>query len=645
MKVFQPVIWSIFIFVGLSFVLPVGCQTQVTGGNEPLSQTDGGEQVKDSTAAKPDPTEAAFASAQVLKISITMDPKDWDLVRQEARNYDNFLAPSCLQKPFGSNFTYRKATVRIDGVVFKNVGIRKKGFVGSIDDNKPSLKLKFDKFTEGQKFSGLERMTLNNNKSDPAFMKQCITYSLFLKAGLPAPRCNFAHVTINGKTLGVFSHVESVKKRFLKRHFKDNSGALYEGTLSDFREGWTNTLEIKTNTKDTGRSAIEGLTAALKEPDNKLVAALSKWLDVDQFIRFWAMETLVNHLDGYAGNTNNFFVYHDPTTQKLVFLPWGVDATLLNLNRSPRGAPKHILAKGMLARRLYQNPDTQKKFVAELKKLMDTVWNESELNQEVNRIEAMIEPYVGGDHFFQLRSKGKSLSSQIAPLRKFIDGRKGELQPVLDKPPAWNVPLSKPICFRIIAAGKGSFTTTFGTLKEPDVFKAGKGTFSGSFQGKPYEPNMIGVSAGVEARSPERLSVNVVMQLSPSDFLIVHINLPKSQLVVGRPIPLPNLFRGGRSGLALHNTISRVTRTIGATWEGTVTFTKLGLQSKEPIEGTFEGRWIEFSDPNQDPGLVCYDACMRAKRSELICKGVADSFRACLGKGTDPKTCFQSCTQ
>ena len=87
--------------------------------------------------------------------------------------------------------------------------------------------------------SGLTRFTLNNAKQDPSYVNQCIGYDLFRAAGVPAPRCNFANVTVNGENLGLYVHVESVKKPYLRQYFASDEGNLYEGTLSDFRDGWT----------------------------------------------------------------------------------------------------------------------------------------------------------------------------------------------------------------------------------------------------------------------------------------------------------------------------------------------------------------------------------------------------------------------
>ncbi len=170
--------------------------------------------------------EALFDPTKLIEVEIELPKEDWDALRHQKRGLDNFLEPDCRSKPFESEFTYRKATVTVNGVELQDVGVRKKGFVGSITSFKPSLKLKFNKFVKGQFLHGVERMTLNNNRQDAAFLRTCLAYRQFNKGGVAAPRCSFARVRVNGQELGLYSHVESVKRRFLTRVFGDNSVAL-----------------------------------------------------------------------------------------------------------------------------------------------------------------------------------------------------------------------------------------------------------------------------------------------------------------------------------------------------------------------------------------------------------------------------------
>jgi len=387
----------------------------------------------------PGPSDELFDPEEIVEVNIRMLPEDWDFIRTQTRDfYSLFSGEDCMDQPFEDPFAYRPASVTVNGTELADVGVRKKGFLGSLDEERPSLKVKFDEYVEGQELLGLDRLTLNNNRQDPSHMRQCLGYALFTKAGVPAPRCNLAHVLVNGEDLGIYSNVESIKKRFLARHFSDNDGRLYEGTLSDFREGWTGTFEAKTNRDDPDRSDIDAMVAALNMPDSELVAALASLIDIDHYINFWAMEVLVNHVDGYAGYANNFFLYNSPGTGLLEFIPWGIDGILTKGRESKAayGHPRSVMAVSKLPNRLYGLPATREKYITQLKHLLGTVWNEDQLLAEIERMRALISPYLpeGTD---RTAGVGDSVNSR----RAILDA---ELQ--LNIPPSWDYPLPDTLC-------------------------------------------------------------------------------------------------------------------------------------------------------------------------------------------------------
>ncbi len=146
-----------------------------------------------------------FPTNRVVQVSIQVKERDWDQLRYQTRDRGRIW-----ERQFGpmeSPFTYVDADVTIDGVRLQNVGIRKKGFIGSLSHTRPSLKVKLDHHEEGAHLGGLSSLTFNNNKQDRGLLSQYLTYALFNRVGSPAPRCAFAHVTVNGRNLGVYSHV------------------------------------------------------------------------------------------------------------------------------------------------------------------------------------------------------------------------------------------------------------------------------------------------------------------------------------------------------------------------------------------------------------------------------------------------------
>ena len=365
-----------------------------------------------------DPTTGvSFDSNHVVCIKVTMDPHDFDRLAEETRfdgpgNDFEQIWPDCSQ-PWPSAYNWYRADVEIDGVSLSEVGIRKKGFVGSQYSPVPALKIKTDKYVKGQFLGDTERVTLNNNGGIIPRMAACLTYEVFAAAGYPAPRCNLANVMINGQPKGPYVHIEAIKKRFLRRAFGDSTGSLYEGTHTDFVEVWLPRWECKTSDTDTSYAPLAGVAQALQKPDDTLVDALSSVLNIDRYITFWALEALVNHLDGYSADRNNFFVYFDPTdADRAVFIPWGADKTFL----SDFNLDGYLTAD--LPRRLSRIPAIATRMENELERLLDEVWDEATLLESIDRYSAQVKGAQQDDDY----------DTQVEALRTWVRNRPDQVR-------------------------------------------------------------------------------------------------------------------------------------------------------------------------------------------------------------------------
>lgn len=458
--------------IWLICLLTVAC-----GDTTPVGDSDGGVDAGlPAPDAGPDLSDELYDPGRVLEIEIDMDPADWDLLRRETRSFFDVLGSSCLTAPPESPFNWYPASVTIDGERLDGIAVRKKGFFGSLDDVKPSLKLDLDELVAGQQYLGRDNLTLNNDKADPSHVKQCLGYQLFRAAGVPAPRCNFAVVTVNGERLGVYSNVEAIKPAFLRRHFGTEDGNLYEGALSDFRPGWVETFQKKTNETDPDRSDLEALVPILEGPDADLVAELEAVVDLDAFITFWAMELIVMHADGYARNTNNFYLYDDPATGRFHFIPWGIDAIMFSDVPLPwengMAPPTTVWAEGVLAHRLYAIPATRDAYLARLQELLDAVWIEEDLLAELDRMEALLTPHVP---LLELDEFHTTLDG----VRDFVADRRAELEGALaGGPEDWSKPLRDPWCIEPIGTIDQTFTAAFEGLEGPGIDPFGDGDSS-----------------------------------------------------------------------------------------------------------------------------------------------------------------------
>ena len=337
-----------------------------------------------------------FPSDRVLEVKITVDLKDWDTIRRQSRDFETALADRRQYHPIDSPYTYVEATVSIDGVVFPRVGVRKKGFLGSLNSNRPSLKVKLNHVHKTGQIDGLTNLTFNNNQQDVSLISQFMGYSLFRTAGLPAPRCAYAQLSVNGQSLGVYSHVERIHRPLLKRSFGNDDGVLYEGTVVDFFEGWTGSFEKKLGKDKVGRQKIEQLIQVLKRNSQSIETAIGELVDLNSFYTFWSMEGLLGFWDGYSGNSNNFFIYLNPETDKFHFIPWGADSLFERFSpiRDDKKDPVSVKTKGLVAHKLYQLESGRHRYGQALKRLLEDYWDEKTLLAETERIEALLKPHL-----------------------------------------------------------------------------------------------------------------------------------------------------------------------------------------------------------------------------------------------------------
>jgi hypothetical protein len=345
-----------------------------------------------------------FDPTRVLDIDLTLSSSEYDSLRREGRS----LAETSRECMSEYEYTDFQATVTIDGTTMRDVSVRKKGFLGSLSSVRPSFKLDFDQFHDDRTYQHETRMTLNNNRQDISNLRQCLAYDLFRDAGLPAPRCNFARVSVNGEALGIYTHVEPIKKPFLARVFGDDDGNLYEAQLSDFGVHLSDRFEMKTNEKENDRGDLAAVAAALDLPDDELIAALSAHLDLDEFIRYWALETLTGTWDSATGNANNFFLYHSPVDDRFHFIPWGADTAFVGAHFLKPGAGP-LYRDFRLADRLYSLDTYRAQYFETINDYLDTLWDEAALNAKIDAWAALT----------------GATESDLSALRSFISGAEG----------------------------------------------------------------------------------------------------------------------------------------------------------------------------------------------------------------------------
>lgn len=300
------------------------------------------------------------------------------------------VADGELQKLKSENRAYVRCTIVEDGkTTYHDVGIKLKGAAGSFRgwDDRPALTLNSDKFNSEQKFHGLDKFHLNNSVQDETLTQEWLCEELCRSAGVPATRVTHARVWLNDRDVGLYVLKEGFDRTFLRRHFKDGDGNLYDG-------GFVQDIDAELE-KDAGkgpddRSDLKTLLQACREPNSE-----DRWkkietlLDVDAFISFMAMELMTCHWDGYTRNRNNYRIYFSPADNKAYFLPHGMDQMFGDPNASILDPPGAIVASTVM-----QNPYWRARYRKRVDQLLPLFHPPSKLQERLEILRQRLEPVL-----------------------------------------------------------------------------------------------------------------------------------------------------------------------------------------------------------------------------------------------------------
>ena len=293
-----------------------------------------------------------FDPAILHEAKLDLDPGAWQALR------DNYLENQ-----------YYAANLAIDGVAVAQVGVRSRG-EGSRNEDKPGLKVEFDKYVSAQEYYGYKSLVLDNLTTDASMLRERLSFLVFEAMGVPSPRNAFARLTVNGEYWGLYALVEPVSKPFLEARLGEKSGTLFDYEwIYPYDFSWRGSepsaylpepFQPETNeTKPDVATGLIGFVRAINEaPDASFASAMGSWLDVDRFLTHVAIENALAEGDGVVGDQglNNFYLYEYGAKNRFVFIPWDKDNTF----RSGTWPLYRNLETNVLTRRLTADPAKRK---------------------------------------------------------------------------------------------------------------------------------------------------------------------------------------------------------------------------------------------------------------------------------------------
>ncbi len=367
--------------VWLSLTLACALWTASAAEKAPKKEKSGGNDKKKA------PMEDIFSQPQVFRLKIEVSKEGMTKLRKQNWGFRDMQSQK--ERPVV------QATVYEGDKIYTNVALHLKGAAGSFRpvDDQPAFTLNFDKFAKGQSFHGRDKISLNNSVQDPSYLSEKLCRELFIEAGVPAPRAGHAKVNFNGRDLGMYVLVEGWGKDFLRQHYKNVSGNLYDGGF--VREiNDEPPLDVNSGDNPKDYSALQRVIDAAMVPDRtNRYARLEKVLDMNRFITSVAMDAMLCHWDGYAMNRNNYRVFHDVEQDKMIFMPHGLDQTFGSGGH--RGNPNDSIMppmNGLVARAVIQTPEGRRQYMQRMSQLMTNIFQVEALTNRVRTIAAAIRP-------------------------------------------------------------------------------------------------------------------------------------------------------------------------------------------------------------------------------------------------------------
>ena len=305
-----------------------------------------------------------FGLTKLHKLRITVSAAEWAVLQSSGGRVGTNVGGSDYRDSngrlihassgFGNYFPWVSADLRVDNPDFKaefrNVGLRYKGNSSFSRTSAAAplfanFKLKID--LHGTKGSWDDEKTFNLHAGvlDTSKMKDAIGFAVFRGAGVPASRTAFTEIIFtvpgvyNEVSGGTYTIIEEVNKKLLERElppgtglmmkpegnrggvqYKGDTWAQYAPTLRPDREA---TPHEQQRVIDFARFVTQGDADTFR-------AQIESWLDVDEFLRFVAVNALLVNTDSYLGGGHNFYFYLDSVDDKFRFLPWDLDLSMNN---------------------------------------------------------------------------------------------------------------------------------------------------------------------------------------------------------------------------------------------------------------------------------------------------------------------------
>ncbi len=399
---------------------------------------------------------------------LQMDPCDFQEMRFTAGDNYNETPGQVLPNPATGQYDWWQGWLGQSPIDdpddpndFIEVAIRRKSGIAlpsEADPQKIAIKVDISKpgYTPpAQRFGGKKKLSLENG-CDSSLITEGLAWRIYQAAGVVASRANWVKVYLStdlGETwnyMGLYINVEQIDEEFLEDHMpnRHDYGFLYQrtenlGEIKETRAGEANPFRFKWYPFDHPTDVSE--TSAPSD----WVAQTPERVDMDQLLKFGAVEDFISNQDGTINKGNNFYYYDwatNPTDPNLMdpdykqprmYFPWDLDTCMTGATTTPiiddRGGS---FVRGLILEQQKNGTPLgyhtfQADYYSTYKSLIDGPLTTANLQALISSIQAAISAEVAADPYAGVSASEEfsRLNSYVAARRTFVNGQLSALVP------------------------------------------------------------------------------------------------------------------------------------------------------------------------------------------------------------------------
>jgi hypothetical protein len=210
------------------------------------------------------------------------------------------------------------ATLRVDGKTYRDVGMSFRGN-NSFTNVPAGLKRPFSitiDFVHDQHLLGYRSLNLLNANQDPSFLRSPLFLDI-ARQYIPAQKANFVRVVVNGESWGVYVNQETFSKEFVKERYGQEAGTRWKSPnnsvggglsyLGDSIPLYRRWYEQKGKDDTVAWRKLVHVTKVLNEtPSEQLESTLAPLMDVDEVLKYLALDVALANQDGYWKDGSDF---------------------------------------------------------------------------------------------------------------------------------------------------------------------------------------------------------------------------------------------------------------------------------------------------------------------------------------------------